>query len=34
MKNRFDFELENYTDYDMFKDTIDSVTAKKIQYFE
>lgn len=29
MKNKFDFELENYTDYDMFKDMLDSVTAKK-----
>lgn len=30
MKNRFDYELENYTDFDMMKDMLDSVTAKKI----
>lgn len=29
MKNRFNYELENYTDYDMFKDSFDYITAKK-----
>lgn len=29
MKNRFVYELENYTDYDMFKDSFDYIAAKK-----